>query len=181
MGWIYSCYRKRFIYNLLDIDECTIVRVEVSLKALLIIITYICVSTITNSKAFRVKQFMSINVTSQVWNLSGTIIHLKAPKLENMKQILLQNQTCLWATWLRTWVYCFSFYEVNICFHLTSTRNCKAAWTCTTVFVLQTRKLRLQFPICMGEVVLIILVSSSICLSVQQLVSEKGSLWNLAF
>ena len=98
------------------------------LKALLIIITYICISTITNSKAFRVKQFMSINVTSQVWNLSGTIIHLKAPKLENMKQILLQNQTCLWATWLRTWVYCFSFYEVNICFHLTSARNCKAAF-----------------------------------------------------
>lgn len=37
-------------------------RVEVFLKALLIIVTYICISTITNSKAFRVKQFMSINV-----------------------------------------------------------------------------------------------------------------------
>lgn len=110
IGWICSCYRKRFIYNLLEIDECTIVKVDVSLKALLIIITYIFISTITNSKPLGLSSLCQL-MLHQMWNLSGTIIHLKAPKLENMKHILLQNQTCLWATWLRSWVYALVFMK----------------------------------------------------------------------
>ena len=41
-------------------------KIDVSLKALLIIITYILISTITNSQGFRVEQCMSINVISDV-------------------------------------------------------------------------------------------------------------------